>query len=123
MSSSGSSLVRPTGTAGHSKGADEDLAGETAHLFFGLAADADSSAEEGAASHQEDLGELFVVVGHHGGSRRFLGLGEQDVLDGAEGFLPELEFNGGVELGKAGSGCRDGTGGLSASERLVECCW
>jgi hypothetical protein len=46
--------------------------------------------------------QLFVVVGHH---RRLLSLltrrvSEQalDVLDRAEGLLPELEIDGGVEL-------------------------
>ncbi len=60
--------------------------------------------EEVVVRDHKDTGELLVVVSHHGGARSLLGHGEEvmDVLDGAEGLLPELELDGGIELGKGG---------------------
>jgi hypothetical protein len=51
-------------------------------------------------ANEEDTGKLLVIVGHHdvlGGS---LAKAEEgvDVLNAAEGLLPELELNGNVEL-------------------------
>ena len=93
----------------HSESADEHLGSKSTHLFICLSADRgddavvpapSSSVVQSVSAHEEDFGELFVVVGHHGGPRRFLGHSKQivDILDGAEGFLPQLEFHGGVEL-------------------------
>ena len=46
--------------------------------------------------------QLLVIVGHHRGLLSLLGsrVGEEtlDVLDGSEGFLPEFEVDGRVEL-------------------------
>ena len=54
-------------------------------------------------AHKENLRQLLVVVGHHARPRRLLGHREQvvDVLDGAEGLLPELELDGRVQLREA----------------------
>ena len=59
--------------------------------------------EQRIPTRQENTRELLVVVGHHRGTGRLLGHGEEvvDILDGAEGFLPELKFDRGVELSKA----------------------
>jgi hypothetical protein len=98
---------------GDGQGADEDLASKPAHVVWRLAADIGddgivsapgSGMIEGVAAGEEYLCELFVIVGHHGGAGCFFGHGEEvvDVFDGAKGFLPELELDGGVELGEAG---------------------
>ncbi|GFZ49577.1 hypothetical protein JCM24511_07697 [Saitozyma sp. JCM 24511] len=50
----------------------------------------------------EDLGELLVVVGHHGGLCRLLAGDETvHILNGSEGFLPEFELDSGLELEEA----------------------
>jgi len=56
------------------------------------------------ATHQEDLCEFFVVVGHHGGLGSFLGHGQEvmDILDGTKRFLPQFQLDRSIELGKAG---------------------
>ena len=95
-----------------SKRADEDLTRQTTYLLVRLAAHGGddrviappgSSMIEGVAAHQENLGELLVVVGHHGGAGSLLGHSEEvvDILDGAEGLLPKLKLDGGVQLRKA----------------------
>jgi len=59
---------------------------------------------EGVATGKEYLGELVIVICHHGWAGRLFGHNEKvvDILDGAECLLPELELDGGVELGKVG---------------------
>ena len=60
--------------------------------------------EEVVLADQEDAGELLEVVGHHDVLGRALAQGEQgvDVLNTAEGLLPQLEFHGHVQLLEAG---------------------
>jgi len=82
-----------------SKGANQHLSSQPAHFLFRLAANARddgivsapcSSMVQCIAAHQEDLSELFIVVGHHCRTRRLLGHREQvvHVLDGPESLLP-----------------------------------
>lgn len=58
----------------------------------------------GATLGLENLGELFVVVGHHGGLGHLLAGNHcttyktVNVLDTAESLLPEFELDGGLEL-------------------------
>jgi len=60
--------------------------------------------EEEVATREEDPGEFFVVVGHHGRTRSLLGQRKEvvDVLDGPEGLLPQVELGCSIKLGKAG---------------------
>lgn len=57
---------------------------------------------EGISAHEEDFGKFLVIVSHHSWTRRFFGQGEKvvNIFNGTESFLPQLEFNGGVELGE-----------------------
>lgn len=59
---------------------------------------------KGVSTHQENLGELLVVVRHHGWAGCLLRHREKvvDVFDRAEGLLPEFKLDGGVQLGKSG---------------------
>lgn len=59
--------------------------------------------EQGIPAREENPRELFIVVRHHRRARGLLGHGEEvvDVLDGAEGLLPELELDRRVELREA----------------------
>ena len=56
------------------------------------------------ATHQEDLCEFFVVVGHHGRLWGLLGHGQEvmDILDGTKSLLPQFQLDGSIELGEAG---------------------
>lgn len=96
---------------GNSERAEKDEAGELLHLLSVLALldvhhvpSPSGGVEDGHRSSLglEDPSQLLVVVGHHRGLLSLLarGVGEQtlDVLDGAEGLLPELEIDGRVEL-------------------------
>ena len=58
---------------------------------------------QSVSAHQEDPGQFFVIVGHHGGSKGLLRHGQKvvHVFDGAEGFLPELKFDRSVKLSEA----------------------
>ena len=104
-------LVGFLGLQAHRYGesADEDLCSKSAHLFICLSTDRgddavvptpSSSVVQSVSAHEEDFGKLFVIVGHHGRPGCLLGHRKQivDILDGAEGFLPQLEFHRGVEL-------------------------
>jgi len=54
-------------------------------------------------AHQEYLGKLLIVIGHHRGTRSLLGHDQEivDIFHRTEGLLPEFELNGGVELCEA----------------------
>lgn len=56
--------------------------------------------EKGIPAHQEDLGELLIVISHHRGPGCFLCHRQEimHVLHGPKGFLPKLELNRGIEL-------------------------
>ena len=59
---------------------------------------------ECVTTHQEDLCEFFVVVGHHRRLGSLLGHGQEvmDVLDGTKSLLPQFQLDRSIELGKAG---------------------
>src|SRR5690606_38415449 len=63
-----------------------------------------SGVEEVVVGDKENTGELLVVVGHHDVLGLLLGEVEEgvDILNGAEGLLPELKLNGNIELLEAG---------------------
>ena len=95
------------------QGADEDLSSKPAELFFRLAPDAENNCVipapcsgmiQSVPAHEEDFSKFFVVVRHHCWAGSLLGHVEEvvDVLDRPEGFLPKLQLDGGVELGKSG---------------------
>ena len=67
--------------------------------------------EQVVLADQEDASKLLEVVGHHDVLGGALAQVEQgvNVLDAAEGFLPELELNSDVQL--HGNECRGGAAG------------
>ena len=95
----------------YGKCADEHLACETTHFLVrfptyagddGVIATPCCGMVQRVSASEEDLGQFFVVICHHGGARCFLCHREEvvDVFDGAEGLLPEFELDGSVELRK-----------------------
>lgn len=58
--------------------------------------------EKCVATCQEDPSEFFIIIGHHGRARSFLGHGEEvvDILNRAKRFLPQLQLDRGVKLGE-----------------------
>ena len=59
--------------------------------------------EQTVVTHQEDTRKLLVVIGHHRRLRGFLRKRQKvvHVLDTAEGFLPQFEFHGTIQLREA----------------------
>ena len=54
-------------------------------------------------THEEDLRELFVVIGHHSWARCLLGHRQKivDIFNGPESLLPEFELHRRVKLSEA----------------------
>ncbi|WOO78589.1 uncharacterized protein LOC62_02G002135 [Vanrija pseudolonga] len=93
-----------------SEGREKDSGGGTVRNSAGtlgvlVVASPGGGVEDGgllATLGTENLSELLVVVGHHGGLGTLLAGNEAvDVLDRAESLLPELELDGSLELKEA----------------------